>query len=735
MRKLITLLFLGSLLLQSGSAATSRPNIVVILTDDQGYADISLSPHHSKEVSTPHMDALAKDGVTFSQGYTSGHVCSPTRAGIMVGGYSQSVGVYTAGDGGRGFDPKKKIFPGYLPAEYVSSAIGKWHLGLDEDYPELKWHAMNRGFTECYKFMGRGGHSYFDLRSDSNAKFAHPIYRNKERINDEGYLTTRLTEEAVAFIDRNKKSPFFLYLAYNAVHAPAEAPEEDIKAYQKKFPGITKERAILMAMLKHLDDGVGAVTGKLKKEGLFDNTLLFFLTDNGGSKSMSADNTPLRGFKQTLDEGGIRTPFIVSWPDKFKGGRTIDTPIISFDILPTALDALNATPEENDFAGKSILPLLTGKTTKHHKELFWSKGPENEWAVRRGDWKLHWIKGKIELINLAKDLTEKKNLADANPAKVTELSKAYDAWIGTMAEPISGKPKRVDKSTPNTATATNKEMTPREIERARIRATKKAAKNKKKAEEKKQSTPSKPTTGAKSPIELKSSTPPSEHFNLSHWKLTLPTNEKMKYEGHPKEIASKTLNHGFMDAHFYTTEGNAMTFWCPVNGATTEGTEYPRCELREMLSPGNPRHNWTMSGTHTLEARCKVIQVPSYPKVVIGQIHSYSGKAKPLVKLQYYKGRIEALVKQSPNKGKDKKLTFEYVDLNTDIQWRIELKDGTLSIKVNETTLSENMIQHDESWADQTFYFKAGVYPQENDGDSSEGARVSFSHLKVAHSD
>jgi arylsulfatase A-like enzyme len=195
---------------------------------------------------------------------------------------------------------------------------------------------MSRGFDECYKFMGRGGHSYFDLRSDSTGKFAHPIYRNRKRINDEGYLTNRLTEEAVAFIDRHRERPFFLYLAYNAVHAPAEAPQEDISAYRKRFPGISEKRVILMAMLKHLDDGVGEVVAKLKQEKLFDNTILFFLTDNGGSKAMSADNTPLRGFKGSLYEGGIRTPFIVSWPARFKGGRTIDTPIISFDILPTA---------------------------------------------------------------------------------------------------------------------------------------------------------------------------------------------------------------------------------------------------------------------------------------------------------------------------------------------------------------------------------------------------------------
>jgi arylsulfatase A-like enzyme len=467
--RLIVAVYLAEMLV-SASLAAERPNIVVILTDDQGYADISLNPHHPKEVSTPHMDALAKEGVVFSQGYTSGHVCSPTRAGMMLGGYQQRVGVYTAGDGGRGFDPKKPIFPSFLPDEYVSSAIGKWHLGLDDDFPELKWHAMNRGFDECYGFMGRGGHSYFDLRSDTkDVKFAHPMYRNKERINDEGYLTNRLTEEAVAFIDRNKQKPFFLYLAYNAVHAPAEAPEEDIEAFKAKFPDLSKERAVLMAMLKHLDDGVGDVVGKLKQEGLFDKTIVFFLTDNGGAKGMNADNSPLRGFKSSLDEGGIRTPFIVSWPAKFKGGRTVDTPVISFDILPTTLDAVGKDAGEYNFDGKSLLPLLTGKTNKHHDTLYWSKGPEHEWAVRRGDWKLHSAKGKVELVNLETDVSEKQNVAASHPGKVKELSSAFDKWIAEMAAPINGGTKRGD----TTSAEVKKPLTEREIKRERIRAEKK----------------------------------------------------------------------------------------------------------------------------------------------------------------------------------------------------------------------------------------------------------------------
>ena len=729
------------------STAAERPNIVVILTDDQGYADISLNPHHAAEVSTPNMDALAQDGVVFSQGYTGGPVCSPTRAGIMIGGYSQSVGVYTASDGGAGFDPKKKIFPGYLPDDYVSSAIGKWHLGVDDDYPELKWHALNRGFDECYKFMGRGGHSYFNLRSDVDGKFMVPIYRNKERINDEGYMTTRLTEEAVAFIDRNKEKPFFLYLAYNAVHAPAEAPEEDIKAFQSKFPQLSKERAVLMAMLKHLDDGVGEVVAKLKREGIFDNTLLFFLTDNGGSKSMSADNTPLRGFKQTLDEGGIRTPFIVSWPDRFSGGRTVDTPIISFDILPTALDAVGSRPVTHDFAGKSILPLLTGESTLHHDTLFWGIGPDNEWAVRRGDWKLHWIKSRLELVNLAKDPSERENLADSNPEKVKELSLAFDQWLKKMANPIKGGPKRKDGiQKPADVAAQNKNMTPREIERARIReekqAAKKAAKEKEKAMKKvaNKTDEDAATTEANRPVIEAPTTNvtgphPGSRFDLSHWKLTLPTSADNTYGGHPKEISAAALSDSFKDPHFYTDSSGAMVFWCPVVGATTEGTQFPRSELREMLQPGNPRNNWSFTGSHEMTARCRVLEIPSDPKVVIGQIHSYTGKSKPLVKLQYYKGRIEALVKESPTNGKDKKLTFPDVERGSDIDWTIRLQGGVLAITVNGTTQEENVLENDRAWADQTFYFKAGAYPQDNAGEVSEGARVSFSRLVVTHSD
>jgi len=411
--------------------ADNLPNIVVILTDDQGYADISYNPLHPQEVSTPNMEKLAREGVFFTQGYISGNVCSPTRAGLMLGKYQQRVGVYTAGEGGSGFSLEEKIFPRYLQeAGYVTGAFGKWHMGLTPAYNPVK-----RGFDEFYGFMGRGAHDYYRLADPER-----PMYRNDKVISDSGYLTTRLTEEAVDFIHRHKSETFFLYLAYNAVHAPKQAPAEDIKRFDTGDP----DRDILMAMLKHLDDGVGNVIAALKKEGVWDNTLLFFLTDNGGSKAMHAVNTPLRAWKQWNYEGGIRTPFVVSWPERFSGGREIHTPVISLDILPTVLDAAGIKASRDyDFDGKSILPVLTGKKDVLHENLFWSEGGRTgEWAVRSGDWKLVVHKAKVELFDLKNDVSESTDLSAQHPDIVKKLSALYDTWLDEMAEPQQGPGKR-----------------------------------------------------------------------------------------------------------------------------------------------------------------------------------------------------------------------------------------------------------------------------------------------------
>ena len=430
LRSLVFVLF-GLPVLALAAQPPRPPNIVVILSDDQGYADVSFNPHHPKEVSTPNIDALARGGVICTQGYISGNVCSPTRAGLMTGRYQQRAGIYTAGEGGSGLPLDEKIFPQFLkPAGYVTGAFGKWHLGLTKDY-----NPVSRGFDEFYGFMGRGAHPYFDLAVPD-----HPLYRGTEPIEDKGYLTTRLTDEAVAFIQRHKDRPFYVHLAYNAVHSPAEAPEEDIRQFNTGDP----TRDTLMAMLLHLDRGVGRVVAALKREGVFENTLVVFLTDNGGAKAMNANNAPLRGNKQQNYEGGIRTPFIVSWPAQLKAGTTCDVPVISLDLLPTACAAAGvALPTDKPFDGKNLLPALKGEATSLHEHLFWSEGGESgEWAARSGNWKVVANPQRTELFDLAADPGEKTDLAKQHPEKVKALTALYDRWLDEMAAPLSGQPKR-----------------------------------------------------------------------------------------------------------------------------------------------------------------------------------------------------------------------------------------------------------------------------------------------------
>ncbi len=233
-----------------------------------------------------------------------------------------------------------------------------------------------------------------------------------------------------------------------------------------------------MAMLTQLDQGVGRIVETLKSESVWDNTLLFFLTDNGGSNAMSADNTPLRGFKQQNYEGGIRTPFIVSWPARFPGGRTLDAPVISLDILPTALAAADITPHAGmEFDGRNLLPLLSGETDTVHDALFWSEGGSTgEWAVRAGDWKLVASREQRELYNLADDPSETSNVASDHPDHVQRLNALYDTWLDEMADPIA---KGVSKRWGTTESPElTPELTPREQQRLQKRMEKLKAKGK-----------------------------------------------------------------------------------------------------------------------------------------------------------------------------------------------------------------------------------------------------------------
>ena len=407
-------------------AAQNKPNILVILSDDQGYADVSLNPLHPKEVNTPNIDALARSGAVMTQGYTTGHVCAPTRLGLMTGRYQQRYGTYSAGQCGSGISPDNKLLPYYMQKQgYVTGAFGKWHLGL-----EMVHHPVNRGFTEFFGFMGRGAHDYFKLNDTKD-----PIYRGLKPIEEKGYLTTRLTEEAIKFIEDNKEKPWFCYLAYNAVHSPQQAPEEDIKRYNTG----NKDRDILMAMLYHLDIGVGQVVETLKKNKIYENTIIVYLSDNGGSKAMSASNAPFRSFKQFDYEGGVHVPFFVSWPSKIKANTKCDVPVFSMDVLPTVCKAAGIEiPESHKLDGKDFMPAIHGKTAKLRDYFCWNDAG-GKWAIRSNDgWKIVGINGQTELFNLNEDISESNDLKDKYPEKYQELLKHYNKWLDELPEPVNG---------------------------------------------------------------------------------------------------------------------------------------------------------------------------------------------------------------------------------------------------------------------------------------------------------
>ncbi len=416
--------------------AAAKPNIVVIVADDLGFADVLFNPLHPPEVTTPQLDALARQSVICRQGYVTAHVCSPTRTGLMTGRYQQRLGLYTAGEAGSGVPMNEKLFPQFLqPAGYTSIQIGKWHLG-----PTPEWSPALRGFDEVFGFLGRGAHDYFKLDDPDD-----PIYRWLTPVNLQGYLTDFWGDEAVAFIGRNQDRPFFLYLAFNAVHAPLQAPADEIA----RFNTGNADRNTLLAMGKRLDDSIGQVVAKLKREGVWDNTLLFFISDNGGPLPQSANNAPLRGGKHQDYEGGIRVPFLVCWPARLKPGES-QAVVSSLDILPTVLAAAGvALPTDKPLDGMNILPVLRGEVAPKSRNLFWSSGSdEGWWAVRSGDWKLVGDKARIGLFDLSKDISEKNDLAQQLPAQVAALTQLHDVWLAEMITPVKSGAKRYGMTPP-----------------------------------------------------------------------------------------------------------------------------------------------------------------------------------------------------------------------------------------------------------------------------------------------
>jgi arylsulfatase A-like enzyme len=440
------------------SPGAAPANIIVILADDLGLADIST--YGLDRIPTPHIDALAADGVLFTHGYVSAPVCSPSRAALLTGRYQNRFGFeYNVGEGGNenpniGLDANEITLAQALKsAGYATGLIGKWHLGgADPFYP------TNRGFDEFYGFIA-GATAYIDpahpeaIAAGEGEWWASGFTRSKTTRMFEGserktvdnfnvYLTDDFANRAADFIVRHTYEPFFLYVAFNAPHTPLQVT----KKYYDRFPQIADHKMRVYAgMISALDDGVGQILATLEKQGLADKTLVVFLSDNGcATYTGLCTCEPLRGGKISLYEGGVRIPFMMRWPGKIPAGLVYSEPVVSRDIFPTALSAAHMSlPADRVYDGVNLMPYLAKERKEAaHPELHWMRRPHQ--SLRDGDWKI-WTTddGKVEfLFNLAEDPNERNNLFSREPAKVAELKAKMKAFREQV--PVQAWPSRAD---------------------------------------------------------------------------------------------------------------------------------------------------------------------------------------------------------------------------------------------------------------------------------------------------
>jgi arylsulfatase A-like enzyme len=411
----------------SADEPARKPNVLIIVADDLGYADVGFNG--SKEIPTPHLDALAKAGTRFTNGYVSCPVCSPTRAGLVTGRYQQRFGhEFNPGAGGVrddfGLPLTETTIAGALKsAGYATGLVGKWHLGSAAPYVPTA-----RGYDEFFGFLG-GAHPYLFDRPDTTGQ---PILRGTEATDEKEYLTDAIGREAVSFIERHRDEPFLLQVTFNAVHNPLQATDK----YLERFGNIAdpKHRAYA-AMLSAMDDNVGRVLDRIHKLKLDENTLVFFVGDNGGPEVTTSSNGQLHGYKGSVWEGGIRVPFLMRWTGRVPAGVDYDQPVIALDIATTAAAAAGAKLGDKPLDGVNLLPFVTGESKKApHQQLFWRFGPQ--WAIRQGNYKLlKFGEDAPQLYDLSTDVGEKKDLAKDKPEIVSQLTKTYSDWNSQLEEP------------------------------------------------------------------------------------------------------------------------------------------------------------------------------------------------------------------------------------------------------------------------------------------------------------
>jgi arylsulfatase A-like enzyme len=422
----------------SAGGPSRKPNFVFIFIDDMGWTDLGFMG--SKYYETPRIDKLASEGVVFTSAYSNAPNCAPTRACLMSGQYGSRHGVYTVSSPERGPAKRRKLIPtpnttelgtkhvtlaeALKPAGYTCACIGKWHLGT-----QAPFRPQDRGFDVTFE---RHERSHF--------------------ARDGAYLTDRLTDEAVEFIEANRDQPFFVYLSHHAVHTPIQAKPELVAKYEEKRPAGGHNNPKYAAMIESVDQSVGRVMDTLDKLGLSDDTVVFFFSDNGGHANFTSMK-PLRGSKGTLYEGGIRVPAIVRWPGRGQAGRRCDVPIIGIDFYPTILEIAGAfRPKGHVLDGESLVPLLKEAGGLKRDAIYWhfpaylEPYNDEQWpwrttpagAVRRGDWKLieFFEDRHVELYNLEDDIGETKNLAVELPEKADEMRKLLADWRDKVSAPV-----------------------------------------------------------------------------------------------------------------------------------------------------------------------------------------------------------------------------------------------------------------------------------------------------------